>query len=154
MAEPTEQILENAITTGLSGPAVHVSDRFTNSHRKTSSPRPTAFETHLVASQKEPEGTGITRKDDPNSLHPHLQGWLEEDNVLTGPTITPTKTCSTVTYRRIKEGWGVHLDEHTARGTWSLPESKLLIDYLELKAVFSAVFPGPLLKQDSTCSNR
>ena len=27
-----------------------------------------------------------------------------------------------------KEGWGAHLNEHTARGTWSLPESKLHIN--------------------------
>ena len=31
-----------------------------------------------------------------------------------------------------KEGWGAHLDKHIARGTWSLPESKLRIKYLEL----------------------
>ena len=36
------------------------------------------------------------------------------------------------------EGWGAHLDEHTARGTWSLPGSKLHINYLELKAVLLA----------------
>ena len=38
-----------------------------------------------------------------------------------------------------KKGWGAHLDEHTARGTWSLPESKLHINHLELKAVFLAL---------------
>ena len=38
-----------------------------------------------------------------------------------------------------KEGWGTHLNKHTARGTWSLPESKLLLNYLELKAVFMAL---------------
>ena len=31
-----------------------------------------------------------------------------------------------------KAGWGAHLNERTARGTWSLPESKLHISYLEL----------------------
>ena len=41
--------------------------------------------------------------------------------------------------RKKEEGWGAHLDEHTARGTWSLPESKLHINYLELKAVFLAL---------------
>ena len=34
-------------------------------------------------------------------------------------------------YRCIKRGV-----EHTARGTWSPPESRLPINYLELKAVF------------------
>ena len=37
-----------------------------------------------------------------------------------------------------KEGYGTHLNEHTTRGSWSLPESKLHINYLELKAVFLA----------------
>ena len=38
-----------------------------------------------------------------------------------------------------KEGWGIHLNEYTARGTCSLPESKLHINYLELKTVFLAL---------------
>ena len=38
-----------------------------------------------------------------------------------------------------KAGWGGHLNECTARGTWSLPGSKLHINYLELKAVFLAL---------------
>ena len=38
-----------------------------------------------------------------------------------------------------KEGWGAHLEEHTGWGTWSLPESKLHINHLELKAVFLAL---------------
>ena len=39
----------------------------------------------------------------------------------------------------LKEGWGTHIDEHTARGTWSLLESKLYINFLELKTVFLAL---------------
>ena len=35
-----------------------------------------------------------------------------------------------------KEGWGPHLNECTARGTWSLSESKLHINHRELKEVF------------------
>ena len=35
-------------------------------------------------------------------------------------------------------GWGTPLNEHTARGTWYLPESKQE-PYLELKAVFLAL---------------
>ena len=42
LAEPLGQNTRNTVTTGLSGPAVHVSDRFTNSHRKASSPRSTS----------------------------------------------------------------------------------------------------------------
>ena len=38
-----------------------------------------------------------------------------------------------------KKGGVAHLNKHTARGTWSLPDSKLHINYLELKAVFLAL---------------
>ena len=55
------------------------------------------------------------------------------------PTITPTKTCSTNLYVSSTEGLGAHLNERTARGAWSLPESKLHINYQELKAVFLAL---------------
>ena len=62
LAEPSGQDTRNTVTTSLSGPAVHVSDRFTNSRRKADSPRPTSYETHTVASQKQLEGTRVTRK--------------------------------------------------------------------------------------------
>ena len=55
-----------------------------NSHRNTSSPRSTAHETHTVASHwrvPEPLEKVIPIL---SSLHPHLQWWLEEDNVLQG----------------------------------------------------------------------
>ena len=70
VAEPSGQNTGNIITTGLSGPAVHVTDRFIDSHRKASSPRPTTYETHTVASLKELEGTRVTRKGDPNPKVP------------------------------------------------------------------------------------
>ena len=38
-----------------------------------------------------------------------------------------------------KEEWGAHFREHTARGNWSLPENKLHINDLKLKAVFLAL---------------
>ena len=58
----------------------------------------------------------------------------------TRSTITPSKTCSANLFTDAsKEGWGAHLDEHTTRGTWSLPESKLHINHFELKAVFLAL---------------
>ena len=53
----------------------------------------------------------------------------------------PTKTCSADLYRHIKRknGRGSLFNEHTARGIWSLPESKLHINYLELKVGFLAL---------------
>ena len=53
-------------------------------------------------------------------------------------TITPTKTCSADLSRHIKRRVGRSI-KHTERGNWSLPESKLHINYLELKAVFLAL---------------
>ena len=91
----------------------------------------------------------------PRSLHPHLQWWLQEDNVLTGQPLHPIKHALQIFTDASKEGWGAHLNERTARGTWSLPESKLHINYLELRAVFLALKEfQDLLTQDSTCGNR
>ena len=75
----------------------------------------------------------------PRSLHPHLQRWLKEDNVLTGQPLHPIQHALQIFTDASKEGWGAHLNEFIARGTWSLPESKLHINYLELKAVFLAL---------------
>ena len=73
----------------------------------------------------------------PSSLHPHLQWWLDEDNVLSGQPLHPIRHALQLFTDASKEGWGAH--EYTARGVWTLPESKLHINYLELKAVFLAL---------------
>ena len=75
----------------------------------------------------------------PKSLHPHLRWWLEESNVLLGQPLHPLQHALQIFTDASNEGWGAHLDDHTARGTWSLPESKLHINHLELKAVFLAL---------------
>ena len=85
----------------------------------------------------------------PRSLHPHLQWWLEENNVLQGQPLHPIKHALQIFTDASKEGWGAHLNELTARGSWSVPESKLHINYLELKAVFLALkeFQGLCVNQ-------
>ena len=88
----------------------------------------------------------------PRSLHPHLRWWLEESNVLPGQPLHPLKHALQIFTDASKEGWGAHLNERTARGTWSLPESKLHINHLELKAALKV--PRPLFKQHSTGSHR
>ena len=75
----------------------------------------------------------------PRSLHPHLHWWLEESNVLQGQPLHPIKHALQIFTDASKEGWGAHLNEFTARVSWSVPESKLHINYLELKAVFLAL---------------
>ena len=89
LAEPSGQ---NTVTTGLSSLAVHVSD----SHRKASSPRPTSYEIHTVASQKQLEGTRVTEKGDPNTkvLAPTFTMVAARGQYPYRPTITPNKTCS------------------------------------------------------------
>ena len=59
--------------------------------------------------------------------------------VLEGQLLHPLSHVLQLFTDASKEGWGVHLGEHTARGTWSLPERKLYINYLELKVVFLAL---------------
>ena len=109
--------------------------------REKSSPRPTTYETHTVASQKQLESTGITGKD-----HSYTQVPAPTSTMVAGgkqcasrSTITSTKHALQIFTDASKEGWGAHLKEHTARRTWSIPESKLHINYLELKAVFLAL---------------
>ena len=45
--------------------------------------------------------------------------------------ITPTKY-ALQSLQMHQERWGAHLGEHTARGTWFLPEASYTLVYLEL----------------------
>ena len=85
----------------------------------------------------------------PRSLHPHLKWWLEESNVITGQPLHPLAHALQIFTDASKEGWGTHLNEHMTRGSWSLPESKLHINFLELKAVLLA-----LKDFQALCSNK
>ena len=118
MAEPPLQNTETAIPTGLSGLAAYFPDRFTNSHRKASSPRPTSYETHAVASQKQLEGTGVTRKGVSNTkaLAHTLSMVAARGQCPYRPTITPNKHALQIFTDASTEGWGAHLNERTARG--------------------------------------
>ena len=134
----------------MPSPEAVVPNRVTDCYRETSALRLVMHETHTVASQKQLEGSRDNGKGDPHSkVTPPtnagvLKWWLEEDNVLTGQPLHSLKHALLI----FTEGWGAHLNEHTARGDWSLPESKLHINYLELKAVFLA-----LKEFQDLCSN-
>ena len=54
--------------------------------------------------------------------------------MLLGQPLHPLKHALQIFTEASKEGWGTHLNEYIARGNWSLPESKLHINYLELTA--------------------
>ena len=47
----------------------------------------------------------------PRSLHPHLQWWLDEKNVLTGQPLHPMQHALQIFTDASKEGWGAHLNE-------------------------------------------
>ena len=108
VAKPSGQSANTLINAGLSGPAVHVPDRFINSDREASSPWPTTHETHSVASQKQLEGTGISGEDYPSTqiLAPTLTMVARRKQRVARSTITPHKTCSANIYRRIKRRVG------------------------------------------------
>ena len=108
VAKSSRKDTSTFVTTGLSGPAVHVPDRSADSHRKTSSLRLTTHETHSVASQEQLASTGIPRKG-----HPSTQVSTSSLAIVARgkqcphrPTITPHKACSTDIYRRIKRRVG------------------------------------------------
>ena len=75
----------------------------------------------------------------PVSLNPHLQCWLLEENILQGQPLHPLKNALQIFRDASNEGLDTHLGEHTVRQTWSLPESRLHINFLELKMVFLAL---------------
>ena len=95
-------------TSDLSGPAIYVPDRSINSHRKAGSPRPIAYETHTVASQKQLEGAGIAREDHSSTkiTPPTFTMVATGKQCATRSTITPQKACSANLYRRIKRRLG------------------------------------------------
>ena len=118
VAKPSGQNTSTIAAAGLSGPSVYVTDRFTNSHRKTDSPRPTTHETHTVVSQKQLEGPRIFRKDHPSTQFPAPSSAMvvRRKQCATRPTITPSRTCSTDLYRHIKRRVGRSLKRAHCKG--------------------------------------
>ena len=158
VAKPSGQDTCTPVTTDLSGPTVHVPDRPTNGHRKTGSPRPTAHETHTVGSQKQLEGTRISREGYPSTKvpAPSLTMVARGRQCASRSTITPSKTCCANIYRRIKRRVGrslkrVHCNRvlvgagrqaaHKLSGTQSSVSSPQRV-------------PRPLCRQNSSSGNR
>ena len=141
LADSDRKNSDNSVQSCVSGPAVHVPHRAPNSHRKASPPWSTSYEIHTVALEEQLEGTRITRKGDNCSQVPPPPPKVVAGGKQRSPrsTITPLRHALQIFTDASKEGWGAHLNERTARGTWSLPESKLHIKHLELKAVFLAL---------------
>ena len=104
-----------------------------------------------MASKTQLEGPRITGKGDPNPqvLAPPFTMMAEGRQCTYRQPLHMIKHALQIFTDASIEGWGAHLDEHTARGTWSPPGSKLHINYLELKAVFLA-----LKEFQNLCSNK
>ena len=158
VAKPSGQDTNTFVTTGLSGPAVHVPDRSSNSHRKASSPRPTTHETHTVASQKQLEGPRISREDYPSTKDPAPSFTMvaKGRQCASRSTITPSKTCAANFYRCIKRRVGRSLKRvHCKRvlvGAGKQAAHKLSgtqSSFSSLKRV-----PKSLCRQNSSSSNR
>ena len=114
-------------SSNLLNQAIPVPDRAPNNHRETGSVvqlRMRPLQWHLKNHWHVPEVLEMTIPL-PRSLHPHLDWWLDEDNVLRGQPLHP-------------------------KGIWSQPESKLHINFLELKAVFLALKEFEPLYRDQT----
>ena len=75
----------------------------------------------------------------PRTLQPHIQWWTKDTNVLLGQPLHPLHHALQIFTDTSKEGWDAHLGDFTASGTWSVPESLLHINFLELKAVLLAL---------------
>ena len=158
MAKPSGQDTTTPVVTDLSGPTVHVPDRPTNSHRKTGSPRPTAHETHTVASQKQLEGTRISREDYPSTKvpAPSLAMVARGRQCASRSTITPSKTCSANIYRRIKRKVGRSLKRiHCKRvlvGAGKQAAHKLSGTQSSVSSPQGV--PRPLCRQNGSSGNR
>ena len=90
----------------------------------------------------------------PPSLQPHLDWWLDEENVLRGQPLHPLSHALQLFTDASNEGWDAHLGDSTARGVWSEVESQLHINFLELKAVFLAEFRASLSEPDCLGGDR
>ncbi|XP_070546087.1 uncharacterized protein [Ptychodera flava] len=73
------------------------------------------------------------------ALRAHLGWWLDTENLLKGvPLRVPPPTQFLFTDASTT-GWGAHLDELTASGSWSDNQRERHINWLELQAVFLAL---------------
>ena len=158
LADLNRQDIVNPVLSGVPGPAVHVHHRPSNSHRKTSSPRSTSYETHTVALEKQLEGTRITGKgnNSPQVAPLPLKVVAGGKQCAFRSTITPTKTCFADVYRRIKRRVGHSLKRTHCKGNLVHSRNQVAHKSLGTKGGLSGPkrVPRPLFKQHSPGSHR
>ena len=150
--------LTDKILSILSGPAVHVPHRTSNSHRKTSPPRSTSHETHTVALEKQLESTRVTGKGDTRSqvTPPSPKMVAGGKQCSSRSAITPSKICSANLYRRIKRRVGRSLKRAHCKGNLVSSRKQIAHKSPGTKSGLSGLkrVPGPLFKQHSPGSHR
>ena len=81
--------------------------------------------------------------DFPFSLDPsvkdHLRWWLLRSNVMAKAPLHPPKYVTSIYMDASVQGWGAHCAHMIAQGLWSIQQSKLHINVLELKTVLLAL---------------
>ena len=158
VAKPSGQNKITTASTDLSGPAVHVLDRPTDSHRKTSSLRPPTHETHTVASQEQLESAGISREGHPSTQipAPTLTMVAKRKQCAPRSTLKPHKTCSADFYRRIKRRVGRSLKRAHCKGVLVSARKQAAYKLSGTKSSLPSLkrVPRSLYRQDSSCSNR
>ena len=158
VAQPSRENKSTFITANLSGPAVHVLDRFVNSHRETSSPRPTTYETHTVASQKQLEGARISKQDDSNAQVPAPPLIMVAGGKQCVPrsTIAPLTTRSANFHRYVKRRVGRSLERAHCKRVLVSARKQTAYKLSGTKSSFSSFkrVPRPLCGQDSSSGHR
>ena len=158
MAKPSGQNIGDTVPTGLSGPAVHVPDWFTDSHGKASSPWQAAHAAHTVAPQKPLEDTRVSRKSYSHSQVPAPSHAM----VATGrqhshrPTFTSNKACSANVYRLLKRRVGRSLRRPHYQRDLVATGKQTAHKLFGAKSSFSSLkrVSKFLCRQDDTCGNR
>ena len=130
----------------------------TNSHRETSSPRPTAYETHTVASQNQLEDTGITTQDDSNTQVSAPSFTMVAGGKQCAPrsTIAPLTTHSANFHRCIKRGKRRSLKRVHCKRVLVSARKQTAYKLSGTKSSFSSLkrVPRPLCGQDSSSGHR
>ena len=125
----------------LHSQTIHVPDRLAHCHRETSLVRSPSHEAHTVTPEATLACTRESGKDHsvvPLST-PTSRLVAGQEQCSSGPTVASPLTRSANVRRLLKRRLGRTLRHSTARGVWSSTESRLHINFLELKAVFLAL---------------
>ena len=158
LAESTGQDTGDINLSSVSSPELHVLDRLTNCHGKAGSYGQITHEAHTMASEEQLKSTGISGED-----HPHSKITPPTFKVVVGgkqcchrTTPTPSGTCVTNLYRRIKRRVGRSLKRARDKRKLVTPRKQTAHKLHRVKSSPSGFkrLPSSLFKQSSPHSYR